>query len=77
MSLGKAYVLPCPEEFTPTVLSVLGYPDSQPRFSVRGPMTEQESSAPTPSAYLGTYPVMQGDENFVAWATPCDPEATQ
>ena len=65
MSLGKAMLIPNPEEFTPTVAQDLGRSRAVPMMASVVP-TKNEAAA-VPIEYIGTYPVFQNDRTFMIW----------
>ena len=69
MSVGKAYLVPNPEEFPPSVNDMMGLTQSTPMMSSVQPMRGEAAAAPV--QYIGTYPIFQGDRTFLTWSTAC------
>jgi len=69
MSLGKAMLIPNPEEFTPTVAQAMGMSRAIPMLSSVNPMKNEAAFVPV--QYIGTYPVFQNDRNFMTWSNAC------
>lgn len=70
MSISKAYLLPNPEEFTPTVPMMMGTGLFSATLSTKADPARNEAYQ-VPKAYVGTYPVMHDDENVIVWSTAC------
>lgn len=69
MSLGRAMLLPNPEEFTPTVAQAIGASRAIPMMS--SVSASRNEAAAVPVQYIGTYPVFSGDKNFMIWSNAC------
>lgn len=69
MSLGKAMLVPNPNEFTPTVAQDLGLNPAIPMLASVNPMRNEAAFAPV--QYIGNYPVFQNDRSFMTWSNAC------
>lgn len=69
MPLSQTFVIPNPEEFTPTVAQSLG--GAAPTGMYRAAVSARGEALVRPIVYVGTYPVMATDEDDAMWASPC------
>jgi hypothetical protein len=75
--VGKAYVLPNPNEHQPTIDEYFGAhspagPIARHRSALTATMMPRSSEAFTvPAMYLGNFPVMSDDKNSVLWGSAC------
>ena len=77
---SKAYLLPNPEEYYPTVNEFLGRPSavgwvaqSRRKLSASARPAAHEAVA-TPAMYIGDFPVMHDDRGMISWANECLPD---
>jgi hypothetical protein len=74
---GRAFVMPNPEEYYPTVNEFLGRVSTGGRISAsRGTLAANAKagageSVSTPVAFVGNFPVMSGDRNTISWGNAC------
>lgn len=74
---GRAFVLPNPEEYYPTVDEFLGRPSGQGKISASRKTllakvnTRASESVSVPVEFVGNFPVMANDRNTVAWSNAC------
>jgi hypothetical protein len=75
--VGRAFIMPNPEEYYPTVGDFVGRgsPDSKisgarKTLTAKAKIGSNEAVA-TPVAFVGNYPVMAGDRNTISWENAC------
>ena len=74
---GRAFVMPNPEEYYPTVNEFMGRASTGGKISAsRGTLlanakASSSESVSTPVAFVGNFPVMAGDRNTISWANAC------
>lgn len=77
MSLDRAYLLPNPEEYTPSVAEATGRVAAYGKIA-RSASTLQSRANPaareavsTPIMFVGDYPVMSSDRTIMTWGNQC------
>ena len=75
----RAYLLPNPDEYYPTVNEFLGRPSaigwvaqSRRRLSASARPAAHEAVA-APVMYIGNFPVMRDDRGMISWGSECLP----
>jgi hypothetical protein len=74
---GRAFVMPNPEEYYPTVNEFLGRTSPAGKIGasratlLSSAKAVSRESVSTPVAFVGNFPVMTDDRNTISWANAC------